>query len=138
MSDLDQEIKKRLAEEDAALFDAFRKEDELLANLHSEDLSNDPMVLSFRKGARKFTLPFWISGFVVFCLAVFSGWRLFQAETTSGLLTWGVVLAISVIIILECSVWLSVEVARLWTGREIKRLELRLVEIEKLLRDQER
>ena len=126
MSDLDEKIKTAIADEDAQLMASFKEDDKLLLEMYSDKVSEDPLFISFKKGARQFTLPFWIAGFFLFCFAVFSGWKLFHVESTQAMLAWGVTLWIVVTMMLETSLWLSNEISRIWIGRELKRIELKL------------
>jgi len=121
MSDIDQKIRQALNEED-------RKEmDRLSDNYSPFDLA----ALPFKGNQRATNMLIWLIGFVSFLVLLYCGYQYFAAEELKESLSWalGILLSGMSIVIAKVIAWQIMQTQVLI--REIKRLELRILSVQK-------
>ena len=121
MNNIDQKIRQALSEED-------RRELDQLGD------SFDPLslaVLSFKGSQRFNTVLLWLGGFGIFALLVYCGFRYFAVDDLKDSLSWGIAIVLCGMgmVIVKVTSWQLMQTQIL--TREIKRLELRMLSLQK-------
>lgn len=116
MSDFHQNLDAALSEED----EAFLKR-----------LDDEPGLIQQMSNAFQGKLKFWtayafVMSFVLFGVAVFCVWNLFQAESTRDLVLWATGVWCTMLSVGLIKVWFWMRMNHLAVLREIKRVELYL------------
>lgn len=124
MTHSDQEIREALLSEDEG---ALR------------DLGEEPsvfeMIFGIFQGRNRWLNIFgWFLAVVIFGLSIYAMVQFVQAEALEGLIFWGLWFALGIIMTMALKIWFWMEMNKNAVVREILRLELRLVELEKRLR----
>lgn len=121
MNTIDQKIRQALSEEDR------RELDQMGDGFDPLSLA----VLSFKGSQRINTLLLWLGGFGIFALLLYCGFRYFAVDDLKVSLSWGIgiLLCGMGIVIVKVISWQLMQTQLLM--REIKRLELRMLSLQK-------
>ena len=103
------------------------------AALQTNDDAGDPslsddVVAAFRGRHRGLSLLTIVLNVVIFGIAVFAGLRAHHAETTSAQIEWTALTLVLLMMSMMLKLWFWLEIHTHRVLREVKRLELRLVE----------
>ena len=114
MNELDEQIRKALSNEDAALIgdpnDGLRLDQQVLSVIQSGNTFMNSIVIIF-------SLVFF--GLSVYCVV-----RFFGTDITKELLTWGFAFGLCTLAMSMLKIWFWMEMQRLAVTREVKRVEL--------------
>ncbi|MBT8336901.1 MAG: hypothetical protein KJO11_09875 [Gemmatimonadetes bacterium] len=117
MTDIDDRIRQALSAEDRALMDAFGDEQTIF----------DLIGRSFRGRMKALMVIAWVAMFAMFAFAVLSAVQLLAAPDVDSRINWAVALVVSTQFLLGMKMWYFLELNRLATARDIRRLELRMM-----------
>jgi hypothetical protein len=116
---------------DRAIRDAVSEEDEaFLARLGDDPSLPELVADTFRGRLRLFTLISWLATLAFAVLMFYSGYRTFRAEGSEQVL-WQTLTIFFMLGTALTKLWVWLEIHRKSLLRELKRLELRLVERER-------
>lgn len=119
---IDQLIRAALGQEEAEAYD----------NLAEQSLVEE--AFSVLKGHSRFIT--WMSvifAFVLFGVAIFAGFQFFEAIETNDLILWSVVFMSSMIGVGMLKMWYFMEMNKNATIRELKRVELQVAHLAKVI-----
>ncbi|MBT8403197.1 MAG: hypothetical protein KJP18_05015 [Gemmatimonadetes bacterium] len=117
MTDIDDRIRQALSAEDRALMDAIGDEQTIF----------DLIGRSFRGRMKALMVIAWVAMFAMFAFAVLSAVQLLAAPDVDSRINWAVALVVSTQFLLGMKMWYFLELNRLATARDIRRLELRMM-----------
>lgn len=120
MTRLDEAIRGALSDEDRAFLDEIDNEP---AGLFGE------VAQSFTGRLGGWSVFVWVMGSVFFALAVFSIWRLTQAETPLGMTLWGLGAAGGMFVTGLTKIWYWMHLNTNALLREVKRLEFQMARL---------
>jgi hypothetical protein len=118
MNEIDEKIRQALSAEDRALMDEIEEEQTFF------DLIGN----SFRGKMKTFMVIAWIAMFAMFGLAVYSLVTFLAASEISTKINWGVSFIVSMQFLAGMKIWYFLELSKLAAARDIRRLELRIIE----------
>ena len=118
MTDIDEKIRQALTAEDRALMETIGDE-QTVFNLIGK---------SFRGKMKMFMVIAWVAMFAMFCFAIFSVIQFLAATEISTKLNWGVAFIVSTQFLGGMKMWYFLELNKLASARDIRRLELRMIE----------
>lgn len=118
MTDIDDRIRQALSAEDRALMDAIGDEQTIF----------DLIGRSFRGRMKALMVIAWVAMFAMFAFAVLSAVQLLAAPDVDSRINWAVALVVSTQFLLGMKMWYFLELNKLATARDIRRLELRMME----------
>ena len=107
----------------AALGESGLEDVDTELGLHQEILE------TFRGRLRWLIAVIWFWCAVIFVLAVYSGFRFFQADETKMQLAWGIGCAVAMMAVSSLKTWYWMELNKNAITREIKRLELQVAHL---------
>ena len=119
MNEIDERIREALADEDRELFDRLDSE-----------LSLPEMLAAPYRGKQRWLMvlvTFWTVVFLA--LAVYAAVQYFQAADTHGLITWAVAFLTGIMGVSMLKIWFWLEIQKNSLLREIKRVELAVVQL---------
>lgn len=119
MNDLDEAIRKSLANEDARILD----------RLAGDQALHEQVLAMFQGRLRWLSALGWLVGFALFGVACFAAWRFADAAHVRGMLIWFSVGALAVSGLALVKVWFWLELARNSIVREVKRVELEVAQV---------
>jgi hypothetical protein len=118
MNNIDDQIRKALAAEGQALAGAVGEQQGLF----------DLIGRSFQGKMKSLIVFSWVAMFAWFAFAVFSAVKLFGATDINAKINWGVGVIVAVQFLAGMKMWYFLELTKLATARDIRRLELRLTQ----------
>lgn len=118
-SNIDEQIRKALADEDAEFFDQFSKEPSLIGKA----------IESFRTQDRFANTVVILFSFVFLGLLVYSLWNFFAADEVKSLMSWALLFGFSLGGISMLKIWAWLEIQKNNVTREVKRLELQVARL---------
>lgn len=122
MKDMDKKLKEALGSEEAEIFEML-----------SETSFKNGLTELFRGKRRWITNIYVVSMVAMTILAVVFGYQFFQVESTRGMFAWGAASAMSLLSLAFIEIWFWMEMNRNAITREIKRLELQITALIKIL-----
>lgn len=123
MTDIDAKIRQALRTEDADLFDETGGEQSLL----------EMVAGSFASRNRWILIWMMVVAVLLFCFAVFAGFRFFEAESTRAMIGWSLGFFFSLLGVGFLKMWYWMELNKNAITREIKRLELQVARLSQRL-----
>jgi hypothetical protein len=119
---------------DARIREALRKEDSELLEHYGNEQSIPQMVIdSFRTRHRWLVVLVFTIGTVLFLLEFVMAHQFFHAESTRAMIAWATGFIVCAMAMYMMKVWYWLELNRNSLAREIKRLELELVNLSRRL-----
>lgn len=118
MTDIDNEIRKALEEEDREWFDKL-----------SEPALPVQVIESFKTRSRWFILWAIMAGLFMMGVCVYSGYRLYRAEEPQALVHWAVIFLGAFLALGAIKIWYWMELQKNTIVRELKRLELQVARL---------
>ncbi len=116
MADIDKKIRQALSAEDEKLFEDFGEEKTVF----------ELMAMSFQGRMHNFMIIAWVAMFAVFGLAIYSATQYFSTQEVLDRITWAVGFLVSMQFLMGMKIWYWLELSKLATLRDIRRLELRV------------
>lgn len=123
MSEIDDKIRETLRREEA----------ELLEQMETGATLQEVMIDAYRGRHRWLNVIAFAWTFVALGMAIFAAYQFFQAETTQAMIAWATAFLWFSLWIAMLKIWFWMEMQRLPIAREIKRLELRIAELQQRL-----
>ena len=125
MKEFDDKIREVLRREDAELLD------------HSRDdpLLREVVIAAFRSKHRWLNTMAFVGTFVALVLSVVAAYQFFQAEGVRAMIAWGTAFLWLSLCVAMLKIWFWMEIQRVPIMREIKRLELRIMELSRQLQE---
>jgi hypothetical protein len=120
--DLDELIREALAQDDAEAFEGLG--DQSLTELLTE---------TFRGRHRRYAIGGVVVNLVFVLIAVAATLAFAQAEEVRTMLLYGATAALSVAVVVAIKIWYWLEMIRLDLSRELKRVELQIVQLARKL-----
>jgi len=127
MNGIDDKIREALLREDAELLEHTRQESPL----------HEVLIETFRGKRRWLNAMALAWTLVAVALAVFAGYRFFQADDTHAMIAWATAFLWLSLCIAMLKIWFWMEMQRLPITREIKRLELKIAELSRQLQQRQ-
>lgn len=118
MNDIDNQIRKALTSE----------EKQLAGTVGEQQGIFDLIGRSFQGRMKSLIVISWVAMFVWFGFALFSAFKLFGASEVSTKINWGVGVIVAVQFLAGMKMWYFLELTKLATARDIRRLELRMTQ----------
>lgn len=118
MTNIDERIRQALTAEDRAL----------MATMGEEQTVFSLIGKSFRGKMKVLTVASWVAMFAMFIFVIFSLTRFLAATDVSDKLNWGVAFIVSIQFLGGMKMWYFLELNKLAAARDIRRLELRMIE----------
>lgn len=118
-NNIDDQIRKALANEDAELYEQFNSEPSLFGKA----------IESFRTQDRLATIVCILGILACLGLLCFSLWRFMGAEDTKSQIGWGILFGFSMSGISMIKIWSWMEIQKNNVTREVKRLELQVARL---------
>ena len=117
MTDIDEQIRKALNEEDEAA----------IAQIGEQAGLFEMLGMTLHGKQAWLTYYMWILGLVTFAFGVYAANEFFNSEETASQLAWmlGINVCLAIFVVIKVIGWM--QMSKLETMREIKRLELRLL-----------
>lgn len=118
MTDIDEKIRQALTAEDRAL----------MATIGDEQTIFNLIGKSFQGRMKLLTAVAWVAMLAMFVFAVFSVTQFLAATDLGTKMNWGVAVIVSTQFLGGMKMWYFLELNKLATARDIRRLELRMIE----------
>ncbi|MEM8952888.1 MAG: DUF6768 family protein [Verrucomicrobiota bacterium] len=120
-NEIDDVIREAFDDEDRALLEKYADEPSLL----------ELVAESFRGRSRWVTIHVYLSGIILFGLAIWCAIRFFNTdvESTRALIGWATGFLLFMLVTMMTKIWAWMEMQRHSLAREIKRLELEIVRL---------
>lgn len=106
-----------------------KAENELTETLNDDEAYTEAIIESFRGRRRWFTLLLFAVALLWAGLMVGCGYQFFQADSTKSQIGWAAGFLAFLIAASQAEMWIGSEWQRYSLARELKRLELRVVEL---------
>ncbi len=117
MNDIDDKIRQALSAEDQKLIN---------------EISDDPSLfelisLSFKSKLKYYIMLVWLVQGFIFSFAIYSAFQYFDSQEVLERITWATVFLLSIIVVSFAKIWYWLELSKIDIKRDIKRLELRIL-----------
>jgi hypothetical protein len=119
MTDIDKKIREALNREDA----------ELLGGIQSDPALHELLIEAFRGKHRWLNAMASVMTLIGVVLALFAGYSFFQSVSTRSMIAWATAFLWLNLAVAMLKMWMWMELQRLPVMREIKRLELKIVQL---------
>ncbi len=128
MSTLDDKIKKALEVE----------EEEILTRFDNQQSIHEMLMDTFRGKNRWISILVFVFIFIFLFLSIYCAVKFFEVSTTKELILWAVGFMFGQMVIGMMKIWYWMEMQKNSIAREVKRLELQVVHLVSLLKEQEK
>lgn len=118
MANIDDKIRQALTAEDRALMESLGDEQTVFELIGK----------SFRGKMKTFIVIAWVAMFAMFSFSIFSLVQLLGATEIAAKINWAVAFIVSMQFLGGMKMWYFLELNKLASARDIRRLELRMIE----------